>query len=284
MAEPLRDVSDWEIVDPNKGSRRGYWLRAPDGRRGLLKIPEEHKRGSGRFVRAEAGAEFLAYLVGNQLGLPVPEVEVVRFREGSEEHICSLAWDFCAGGYELREGLDLTGSVADARHIPIAEARDRLARYLGRSEAQRHVICLVCFDILIANPDRHQRNWGVLVSASAERSPRMAPYYDNGSAFGSNLEVTKIIRHLQQGWDSFDSGFRYEMPVGAGPYGRIGELLEEMRRWDARLAGLPRRLEALDDDIIEELVSRVHDEAMESERKEFARRLLIHRRDLILGR
>lgn len=205
------------------------WVREPRSRRrGLVKFSRVYCRAG--FECAEAGAEVLAARVGQVLGLPVPDVELVRL----DQRVACLSWSCLEPGWELREGVDLLGaSQDDGRRITLSESRSVLTRYLGSEQAEQQLINLVCFDILIGNPDRHWRNWGVLAPTQQELPYHMAPYYDNGSAFGSNLDPKRVAAYIgdPDASDQFDRGFRYEIALAGSQRPKIPDLLRELVQW-----------------------------------------------------
>lgn len=44
------------------------------------------------------------------------------------------------------------------------------------------------FDVLIANTDRHEQNWAILVPRLTSEPERLAPSYDHASSLGFNLQ------------------------------------------------------------------------------------------------
>ncbi len=235
------------------------------------------------FECAEAGAEFLAAKVGQRLRLDVPEIELVSF----EDRVCCLSWNFVDLSYQLREGTDLTNvNPDDKKRFSLNEIRDVLSRHLDWRDASEKLTHLVCFDILIGNRDRHQGNWGVLVSAERGEPVRMAPFYDNGSAFGSNFDPSKVRAYLtdENARRKFDSGFEYEMTVRPGIKGRIDELLGTLLDWHPQLYSFIERLEALTEDAVEAALHSIPESALSQDRKEFAYTLLLRRRTIIRER
>lgn len=272
----VRDVSDWERVQPNSGSRDEYWLRDLRERRSrlaLAKLPRRYRT----HICGEVWAEYLAASVGAELGLPVPDVEIVHYQGKS----AALIWSFLSAGFDLREGSFLTNSSRRDQPLTLDEVIEHTAMHVGDEEAQAWVMNMVCFDMLIGNSDRHQDNWGILIPNNPDQPARLAPYYDNGSAFGSNLGVNKLRRNLENGWDVFDNGFRYEIGLkdACRPY--LSELLAELRSRDNWFAGPVTRLSRLTNATIDRIVMPIPDEVISLEQREFAKRLLQHRRDLI---
>lgn len=216
--------------------------------------------------------------VGRELDISVPDVEIVFF-EGQH---AVLIQNFLELGESLREGSMLKSSTRESGRLALADVLDAMQIHLEANQAAACLTNMVCFDILIGNPDRHHENWGVIVPETKSGMPRPAPIYDNGSALGSNFDKQRIIKVLDDGWDPFDRGFRYEIEVREPRRPYIHELLAELRGIDPALAGFDGRLSRLTDETVNRIVSEVPDEVMGSEQRSFASELLKHRRDLIL--
>jgi len=114
----------------------------------------------------------------------------------------------------------------------------------------------------------------------------MAPYYDNGAAFGSNLDPLRVRSYLDDGHqrERFDRRFQYCMGVQPGAKARIGELLDILMSWDRTLYSFAERLDALTDDRLTTAVDSIHTSALPEERKQLAYILLRRRRMMIRER
>ncbi|WP_177313701.1 HipA domain-containing protein [Marinobacter gelidimuriae] len=54
----------------------------------------------------------------------------------------------------------------------------------------------LCFDALIGNTDRHQENWGLIWTEDSPTA-RFAPYFDNGTSLGHELQPEKMQRMVR---------------------------------------------------------------------------------------
>ncbi len=274
----MNDVSDWEVVDTSSGTREGYWvqnLRTPVRRKALVKLPK--KRQS--FTCGEVWAEFLAASIGKKLDLEVPDVEIVQYGD----NIAALIWDFLPPSYGLRSGTDIANSSRGDRRLSLYEIHDAIADRMDQGIAKLFVSHMICFDILIGNPDRHQENWGIMVPDKIGGSIMLAPYYDNGSGFGSNLDPGTLRAKLALPWDGFDRGFRYEIVIRDQCRPHIRDLLKELRGWNIGLKEFRGKLVDLTPNIIDRLVHDIPDEVISEDQRQFAAGLLLHRRDLLLS-
>jgi hypothetical protein len=273
----MRDVSDWERIQENQGSREGFWLQdlsRRKARRALLKFPREFKT----HTTGEVWAEYIAMRVGQELSIPVPQAEIAI----CDQRFGILVHSFLEPEEALYEGATLTNTMRDSGRLTLADVREALSLRIETDLATAYLTNMVCFDILVANPDRHQENWGIIVPETRDGISRVAPLYDNGSSLGSNLDERLIIKILDDGWSQFDSGFHYEIEIHGPRKPRIHELLAELRGIEPALAGFDKRLSQLTDETVNRIVSEVPDEVIHSEQRTFASELLKHRRDLIL--
>lgn len=279
----MRDATDWERAEESSGTKEGHWVFEPaTRRRGLVKKPRY--RESLDFWEGEAWAEVLACRVARALHLTVPDVDAVTF----EGQVCPISWDCCPRGWELREGVALAGSTQERESLSFEQVYYLLRQHLDHSHAQEGLIRLACFDVLVCNTDRHWQNWGVLVPLHEKEVevPRMAPYYDNGSAFASNLDPSRLDLYIADGEDEqskFDHGFRYELRVkDGGPRPRLGEVLDFLLAWDRGLASLADELEEFSGSVIERVLGEACDLVADDTRRQVSRRLLERRRNAIL--
>lgn len=276
----IRDISDWERAFLKTGSRDGFWVRDPldQTKLGLVKFPGTLKSKGVEFATGEVWAEALASVVGSQLGLDVPLVEVVEV----DSQVAVLVWSFLPPLSSLREGVDEDIQAPRHRKLSIDDIVQHSCIYIGHEAACSFVAHMVFFDVLIGNTDRHQGNWGViLLRGGSNASARMAPYYDNGSAFGSRLDPDRVENELSGHLARFNSGFRYEVLSSSTRDSSISSCLEEAA---AILPGdeFADSLAELTDETIQQLVDSIDCPGFDQSRMDFCTILLASRRDLIL--
>ena len=197
---PIHDVTPWESAVVEKlGTKEKEWLRAPDGRLWLFKLP----RASTGDDWAEKAAAELAVL----LELPHARVELavrsgqrgsigLNFTYEGDREVWKLALgnehlfrldasyprDTKRGvrGHTVDRVLDLLEQRAvpppSATPDPRMSSMDVFAGYL-------------LLDAWIGNQDRHHENWGVLYRIDATEGPvrELAPSYDHAACLGQIL-------------------------------------------------------------------------------------------------
>jgi hypothetical protein len=269
----LVDVSAWRVRDEEPaGGDEKEWLTDPDGRDWLFKPVTEHQS----FVQGEDWSEKLSAEMGRLLGVPCAKVELaVRARRRG-----SISLDLKPANWELQPG-----AVLLAQTVPNYDSADRRRR--GHSlvnietalegfgpppgaqvptafEAFDVFVGYLVFDAWIANRDRHDENWAVLLPPPPESSSALAGSYDHASSLGFNLTDTERERRLRErtvhAWAMRGDAYRFEWPGGAKR--GIPTLVDfaaaaiSTRRPEVRSHWISH-LEAVEDQAVADLVARM---------------------------
>jgi hypothetical protein len=137
------------------------------------------------------------------------------------------------------------------------------------------------FDTLISNQDRHNENWGMIVTPTGSR--HLAPSYDHGASLGRNeSDAKRIIRLMTK-----DSGQQISSYVkkaksqflDSDSSGKRLKLLEAFRRYglikkDAARVWLDRLISLQDLEVME-IVYRIPPEIMSDIAKEFTYQIIL---------
>jgi hypothetical protein len=155
--------------------------------------------------------EVVAYQVGLQLGISVPPA-FAAFDSTTGRCGALIEWfyreneqTFIPAGDIFQQAIPDFDRRRGTQHN-LLEARQFSAQRLGRSSFIPLAMMLM-FDSLIGNSDRHQDNWGYLVTiernADGTQTSEMsfAPWFDNGTSLGHERFVQKV-----EGWN--DARFR----------------------------------------------------------------------------
>lgn len=148
-------------------------------------------------------AEVIAFRIGRLLRLKLPPVFVaidsVRNEPGTlNEWFLNYPGNsderFFAGGDYMQRRIPDYDREKGKQHnlstiIQLSRVLER-GRWLSHDWKLYWGLCL-CFDALIGNTDRHQENWGLIWE---EKGPtaRFAPYFDNGTSLGHELQSHKM--------------------------------------------------------------------------------------------
>ena len=153
-------------------------------------------------------AEVIAFRVGRLMGLTLPPV-FVAIDSLSDEPGTVNEW-FLGYNDENDERFSPGGDYMQ-RRIPDYDREKgkrhnlstiiTLSRVLERGGWLSHDWRLywglgLCFDALIGNTDRHQENWGLIWTEDSPTA-RFAPYFDNGTSLGHELQPEKMQRMVR---------------------------------------------------------------------------------------
>jgi hypothetical protein len=224
------DVSSWRVRDEEPaGDDEKVWLTAPDGRDWLFKPVTEHTRLG--FVQGEDWSEKVSSEMAALLGVPCATVELAvrRAQQGS------ISLDLKPAGWELQPGSVL---LTDTAKDYILRDRTRRGHSLmnieralegfdsppgatvpGGFSAFDAFVGFLVLDAWIANRDRHDENWAVLLPPPDDRTRgRLAGSYDHATSLGFNLQDAERDRRLQGGtvkaWAERGDAYRFEWPGG----------------------------------------------------------------------
>jgi hypothetical protein len=162
-------------MSPNNASEG--WLQKKwtiaDGKRVLVKA------GSAAFYQ-EPLNELVAAMVASRLQIPHVDYEL-GFEDGRPLSICP---DF------VTTQTDLISAYAVLSEFPLPEDENKprlpymleAAENLGIPDVRRSLDQMMVLDFLIANQDRHFRNFGFLRDADDLHWLGMAPIFDNGTS------------------------------------------------------------------------------------------------------
>lgn len=244
--------------------------------------------------------EVVAYQVGLQLGIPVPPA-FAAFDSTTGQCGALIEWFYQenrqtfipAGDIFQKVNPDFDRRLGTQHNL--LEARQFCDELIGKSSFVPLALMLM-FDSLIGNSDRHQDNWGYLVTVEKDEdgAPKtdisFAPWFDNGTSMGHERFVQKV-----QGWDN--ARFRSYIERGCHHFResrtdthRITHL-ESMRMIARHAPGisamLRAKLERFDlDGLHEKMLSLTqldlpHDSRLTVGRVEFMMKLIGHRKALL---
>jgi hypothetical protein len=142
------------------------------------------------------------------------------------------------------------------------------------------------FDALIANRDRHDENWAVLLPIAGEGPMRLCGSYDHANSLGYNLNDDKRLMYLHRdggvlAWCLKGTAFRYEHTPG-----RAAPTLVEMAVRALALASpeareyWPRALNDLSEDAVRSIVGQLP-ELSEAARTFTAEVVIVNRKRLL---
>lgn len=186
---PVIDATEWEPIDlETGGGNEGQWRRDRHGTDWFFKPRTEHPG----WVQGEDWAEKIAAEYAHMLGVPAAHVELAEVdgRRGS------ISRSVRPASYELQPGAVLLAGVVEDFETGTKERRGHTLGNIrcvldgveapipfGAGDGAFDVFAgYLVLDALIANQDRHEENWAVLISPEGTTS--LCPSYDHAASFG----------------------------------------------------------------------------------------------------
>ena len=198
------------------------WLLRPNDDQLWLYKPVEIKAGNRQ---GEDWAEKLVSEIGGLLGAPCAEI-ALAVRDGHDglvsRDVKPRGWDLQPGAalldglvdaYEsrsrYREGHTLTNIELALRDLRSPPGREDLSKLTAYDTFCGYLV----LDALVANRDRHDHNWAVVIPP-APGVPSLAASFDHASSLGFNLRDEFRRRLLTEqrvdGWARRGTAWRFE--------------------------------------------------------------------------
>lgn len=219
------DVSDWEIYsDETEGVEEKYWLIDPDNGVLWLFKPPVVKFG---FQQGEDWAERVSTELARLIKVPCADVEFAH-RDGRRG---SMSRDLAPPGWDLQSGkLLLTefdpGYVSKAKGRP-GHSLAQISAALRDTQVEPPLdgpdgfgafdvfAGYMVLDAWIANRDRHDDNWSILIPPPGAAKYRLCGSYDHSSSLGYNVNSRQCTRLLSESggvsrWTRKGTAHRFE--------------------------------------------------------------------------
>jgi hypothetical protein len=134
-------------------------------------------------------------------------------------------------------------------------------------------------DALVANRDRHEDNWAVVVPAVGDFEPRMSALFDNAGSLGYQLNDDGRHRILNEDgglarWAARGTAWRFHSPTAATPVSLV-ELAIQALQMSGNGADLPwlSRIESLSSEALDSILDRMPE--MSEAARIFAREIVL---------
>jgi len=270
------DVTEWAVDrDETSGVEEKMWLIEPDTYPPVSWLFKSVTI-SERDPCCEDVAEKAAAALGALLGIPCATVDLAS-RDGRRG---SVSADLRPKGCQMQPGTLLMLDREVPGYVPRARGRP------GHSlEKIRFVLNGVLpppgsefpfeatgfdvfagftlFDALIANRDRHDENWAVLLPIAGEGPALLCGSYDHANSLGYNLTDAKREMYLRrekgvEGWCRNGTAFRFEHTPGKKPPTLVQTAVRALGLASAAAREhWPRRLELLGEADIRSVIDRL---------------------------
>lgn len=295
---PIVDVTDWVIVEEEtSGVTPKLWLAEPDTNPEVRWLFKAVTVKNGH-VHGEDWAEKAAAHLGAYLTIPCAHAELARWNGFDGSLSRNLRPDSCqiqpgrallekgnAPGYvHHSKGKDHPGHTLDNIKAVLSGALPPPGCTLPFDGSAFDVFAgYVLFDAWIANQDRHDQNWSVLMSGIAAPGPmRLSGSYDHGSSLGFGVLDAKCQEMLAsedriQRWCERGRARRLE---GRPKLVDAAQMALQLASPEAR-AHWPQRLQQVSNSEVRLLMDRIP--RMSDAQRRFAVKLLEANRRRLLG-
>jgi hypothetical protein len=289
------DVSSWEIIaEETTGAEAKFWLEQPGTEvRWLLKsvtIKADHRHG-------EDWAEKIASHLGRLLGIPCARVELATWHD--EEGCISAS--LRPRTHQMQPGQVLLEKVKAPGYVHHSKGKLHPGHSLENIRSALNGVlsppdCVlpfdatafdvfagyVLFDAWIANQDRHDNNWSVLIPGTAAAGAmRLSGSYDHASSLAFNEQDARRERllDLPDGVDRWCARGRANRLEGRPGLVAAAATALQLASPDAR-AYWPDRLRQVSDEDVRRVLARVP--RLSDPARRFAYRLLEVNRRVVL--
>lgn len=239
------DVSEWEVhSDETEGQEEKWWLIEPSTNEIWLFKPPVVKNG---VRQGEDWAERVSTELAGAIRIPCAQVQL-GVRDGRRG---SMSRDLKPPGWDLQSGQQLL-AASDPSYQTKLKGRPghSLARisavlrdidpppspYIPREFSAFDVFAgYMVLDAWIANRDRHDDNWAILLPPpDSADNLRLSDSYDQSSSLGYNVRESECTARLSQRngveqWARKGTAWRFEYDLGIGPPTLVDHALTALR-------------------------------------------------------
>ncbi|MEJ6950182.1 HipA domain-containing protein [Natronospora cellulosivora (SeqCode)] len=274
------DVSNWEIYDKGKGYSESYWLINPETReRALFKVPKYnlHHRCYG----GSHWAEKIVSELGKILGLQMPEVDLALY----EQKQGCISYRFLEKHDSLREGIEVMSAEVTKNNRENYYLKNIL-KDLEEYNLVEDFIKILIFDGFIGQTDRHEENWGIIISEKNSEKTKLAPIYDNASSLGRELLSHKIEQMLKDDnyFISYIERCNSCIKLAENTNPSQFEVLQYIySKYTGLYEELAFKLKQIENDIIKKVVFKVPSTFMTQKQKELVVKILLERKQRLIA-
>lgn len=225
------DVGEWNVLRSEaSGVEEKRWLEDENGAAWLYKGVTQHEDDGKRWHQREHASERISTEIAKMLSVPCAHAELAI----AGDRIGTISRDVKLDRWELQPGSVLlterdpafvaktkerTGHSLDAIRGALLEVQPPPGAELPDSfDAFDAFVGFLMLDALIANQDRHEENWAVLLPPAPSDDRYLSPSFDHGSSLGYNVLSPRIQANLSsewlQRWASRGKARRFEVPSG----------------------------------------------------------------------
>jgi hypothetical protein len=271
------DVTAWDVDrDETSGVEEKMWLFKP-GTDPRISWLFKSVTVDDEYVCGEDWAEKAAAEIGQLLGVSCARVEMavrngrngsisedLRSKNYEMQHGALLMQDHEVPGYVPGKVRGRPGHTVENIHRVLSGALPPPQSELPFNASAFDVFAgFMVFDALIANRDRHDENWAVLLPIADDGPMRLCGSYDHANSLGYNLDDAKRAMYLDrkagvQGWCRKGTAHRFEYAPGSSPQTLVQLAVRALGLASAEARTYwPRKLGDVDEDEMRSVIDRL---------------------------
>lgn len=279
------EINKFKTYGGANGSKRGIVYH---GETYMLKFPQETKINKEMSYTNSTVSEYIGCKIYQLLGVPVQETLLGTYIYKGKAKLVVACKDMETDGYKLKDFASVKNTIIDSVRSGygtelsgVLETLDE-QNFVSPLELKKFFWDMFIVDAFIGNFDRHNGNWGFLISEE-KKDIKIAPVYDCGSCLFSEMDIELMQKVMS---DKRETEHRvYVIPKSALMINRkritYHEFLASTNNEDVitSLIDITSRID------LEEIGHMIDDTPLiDDTQKEFYKYMLKNRKELILDR
>ncbi|MFI3214811.1 MAG: HipA domain-containing protein [Eubacteriales bacterium] len=279
------EINKFKTYGGANGSKKGICYH---GEIYMLKFPQETKINKEMSYTNSTVSEYIGCKIYELLGIPVQETLLGTYTYKGKEKVVVACKDMETDGYKLKDFASVKNTIIDSIRSGygtelsgVLETLDE-QNFVSPLELKKFFWDMFIVDAFIGNFDRHNGNWGFLISEE-KKDIKIAPVYDCGSCLFSEMDIELMQKVMS---DKRETEHRvYVIPKSAIMINRkkitYHEFLASANNEDVitSLIDITGRID------LEEIGQMIDDTPLIDDiQKEFYKYMLRNRKELILDR
>lgn len=203
------DISDWEEQNyfNTGGTRNKVVVQNPKDME--LYYFKTSLKKEAKDYKYEFWSEIIASQIGKLLGFNLLQYDVA-YNNGQlgclSKSMVSCESEQLIEGYKWLVGYKPDYNIDNKEEYTFQLIEKMFDNKFPKHQFLKELISTIIFDSIIGNEDRHQENWGIIISQRKifnkkeerlEINYQLAPIYDSGSSLGRELLEKKVDRMLK---------------------------------------------------------------------------------------